>query len=201
MNTKMFERRRFLALMGLAVAGTAVRAAEAKREWSVGMTVEPVNGEHSTSEKSQSKRGGSWRNRTNQRTTTKVMSSNKKWIVHVSCAGKEPPAKAKLEVFFIGYEKLDSKIGIVGQKSYDIDLNPAKKTDVEVTSPTMTQTKVTRASQNRRRGGSTKSDRSGGRMSGCVVQLVVNGNVEKTYSTQSSWIEGLHNQPFTGIKK
>ena len=184
----------------LAFAGwNTVQAAEARREWTVSLSVEAKAGDSKTTEKSKGGKttGNRW-NRQTTRTTQKTTVRNKKWVAHVSCSGKNVPEKAKLKVFFIGYT--DGKLDVLGEKEYTTNLEVGKRNDIDIVSPDAVMVKTTTTKQSRRRGGGATSKTTGERMSGCVIQLSVGEEIVKTYATQSAWISGLHNEPFSAEK-
>ena len=189
-----------MVMAALAFAGWGtVQADDARREWSVSMSVEANGGDSKTTEKSKGGKttGNRW-NRQTTRTTQKTTVRNKKWVAHVSCSGKNVPAKAKLKVFFIGYD--NGKLDVLGEKEYATDLEVGKRNDIDIVSPNAVMVKTTTTKQSRRRGGGATSKTTGERISGCVIQLYVGEEIIKTYATQSTWISGLHNEPFSSEK-
>ena len=172
-----------------------VQAEEARREWTVSLSVEAKGGDSKTTEKSKGgKTTGNWRNRKTTRTTERTTTRNKKWVAHVSCSGKNVPEQAKLKVFFIGYD--NGKLDVLSDKEYSTNLEVGKRSDIDIVSPNAVMVKTTKTTRSRRHGGGATSKTTGERISGCVIQLYVGNEILKTYASQSSWIEGLHNQPF-----
>lgn len=189
--------KKILVVAGLLLAVVLPCQGEAeRREWNVSMSIEAKGGDSTSTEKNLGRKTtGHGRNRATQRTTQKTITRNKKWIAHVSCSGKNPPEEAQLKVFYIGYR--GKTLSVLEEREYPVPLDPAKRTDVDLTSPNAKMVQTTTLSNSRRRGGGAKSKSTGDRMSGCVVQLMVDKEILKTYSSQSTWIDGLHNEPFT----
>lgn len=134
----------------------------------------------------------------------KTTKTTQTWPVSISFTGKSIPTEGiKLECTYLGMTK--GRHEILGQKTVEIKLDEKGCYKGEVTSPeaVMTKTKTTTTSGggNGRRGGhggrggnnrgnrssSTKSETSGTRIVGCVLQLTVNGEIVKGYASSSEW--------------
>ena len=142
----------------------------------------------------------------NSRTSvkTKTTSRSVSWPVTVSFSGKSLPAagSVKLECYFIG--ATDGRTVFLGEKKtipVVLDEKGVFKTDV--TSPTekLVRTKTITSTRGRgrgrRRGGSTsvKSDTKGSRVTGCIIQLVINDSVEKSFVSNSNWSKAAKTYP------
>ena len=150
---------------------------------------------NSTAEQSSSEGGGAKRGGRRTRTSvkTKTTSRSLSWPVTVSFTGKSLPAagSVKLVCYFIG--TTDGKLKMLGDKTIPVTLDEKGVFKTEVTSPTekLVRTKtITSTRGRRRRGGggtSVKSETTGSRVTGCIIQLTVNGTVEKAFASNSKW--------------
>ena len=134
---------------------------------------------------------------------SKTVTSIVSWPVTVSLRGKNLPAAdaVKLKCYFIGVT--DGKPTMLQESSVDVALDEKGNFKTDVTSPEAklvhtTTTTTTGGNNGRGRGGrgrgrsggtskSLKTSTSGTRVTGCIIQLIVNGKVEKSYASNSGW--------------
>ena len=81
---------------------------------------------------------------------------------------------------------------MLGDKTIPVTLDEKGVFKTEVKSPTekLVRTKtITTTRRRRHRGGgmSAKSETTGSRVTGCIMQLTVNGTVEKAFASNSKW--------------
>jgi len=159
--------------------------------------------ENSTADQSVSKSGGAKKSggrRTKKTVNTKTTSRSLSWPVTVSIHGKSMPVsgKVKLQCHFIG--TTDGRPEFLGEKTIPVELDEKGVFKTEVTSPTekLVRTKTTTKTRGRRRRGgsvSVKSETSGTRVTGCIIQLMVNGKVEKAFASDSRWTSHAKKHP------
>ena len=157
----------------------------------------------STADQSVSKDTGSKKSggrRTTKSVSTKTTTSSLSWPVTVSINGKSLPASGsvKLKCHFIG--TTDGHTEFLGERTIPVEIDEKGVFKTVVTSPpvklvrTKTTTK-TRASRRRSGGTSVKSEMSGSRVTGCIIQLIVNGKVERAFASSSSWTRHAKKSP------
>lgn len=135
------------------------------------------------------KKSGSRRSR--NLVSTETVNRTFQWPVSVSFSGKTLPApgSVKLVCHFVGMT--EGRMSIVGTKTIPVTLDAkgALKTVVESPTETMVHKKTMKTTRRRRGGGSssTRSETTGTRMVGCIMQLMVNGKVERAFASQSKW--------------
>ena len=179
---------KILAML-LCAATFATSAAEGPGYIS-SMRVDNSTAKQSSSESEGSKKSGGRRTRTSVQ--TKTTSRSLSWPVTVSFTGKSLPeaGSVKLKCYFIG--TTDGRTTILGDKTIAVTLNENGAVKTVVTSPTekLVRTKtITTTRRSRHRGGgmSAKSETTGSRVTGCIMQLTVNGTVEKAFASNSKW--------------
>ena len=145
-----------------------------------------------------SSKGGAKSKSSKSKTVTSIVS----WPVTVSLRGKHLPAAdaVKLKCYFIGVT--DGKPTMLQESSVDVALDEKGNFKTDVSSPEAklvhtTTTTTTggnghgRSGRGRGRSGGTsknlKTSTSGTRVTGCIIQLLVNGKVEKSYSSNPGW--------------
>ena len=146
-----------------------------------------------------SSKGGSKNKSSKSKTVTSIVS----WPVTVSLRGKNLPAAGavKLKCYFIGVT--DGTPTMLHESSVDVSLDEKGNFKTVVSSPEAklvhTTTTTTTGGNNGRgrrgrgrgRSGNTskslKTSTSGTRVTGCIIQLLVNGKVEKSYASNSGW--------------
>ena len=179
---------KILAML-LCAATFAASAAEGPGYIS-SLRVDNSTAKQSTSESKGSKKSGGRRTRTSVQ--TKTTSRSLSWPVTVSFTGKSLPeaGSVKLKCYFIG--TTDGKKAMLGDKTIPVTLDEKGVFKTEVKSPTekLVRTKtITTTRRRRHRGGgmSAKSETTGSRVTGCIMQLTVNGTVEKAFASNSKW--------------
>jgi len=136
-------------------------------------------------------KGGSRGKVSKSKTVTSIVS----WPVSVSLRGKNLPAEdaVKLKCYFIGLT--DGSPTVLQESSVDVSLDEKGNFKTEVSSPEAKLVHTTVTTGNRGRGGgrnrnasaNTKTVTSGTRITGCIIQLLVNGKVEKSYASNPGW--------------
>lgn len=184
----------------LLCAATFVASAEEKPGYICTLRVGNYTAEQSTTRGGGgAKKSGGRRSRTSVR--TKTTSRSLSWPVTVSFSGKSLPAagSVKLECHFIG--TTDGKAEFLGKDTIPVDLDEKGVFKTEVTSPTekLVRKKITTTTggRRRRRGGNTsvKSETTGSRVTGCIMQLTVNGKVEKSFASNPRWSSAAKKSP------
>ena len=186
--------------MALAMAAAACMAADAPGYTCV-LRVGGASAEQSVS-KDGAKKGGGRRTKTSVK--TKTTSCSLTWPVRVTVTGKTPPpaGSVKLKCYFMG--TTNGRPALLGERTVPVDLDEKGvfKTDVE--SPTeklvhTTTTKKTRSGsrRNRNRSTSVKSETTGSRVTGCIIQLIVKGKVERSYSSNPVWSKAAKTTPLS----
>lgn len=137
---------------------------------------------------------------TSQSSKSKTVSRSLTWPVSGSVRGEPLPSgdDVKLKCYFIG--TTNGKSAMLGEETKDVVLDEKGNFKLDVTSPTekLVHTTTTTKSGGRVRwwgghrrttGGSTstKSSTSGSRVTGCIIQLVIKGKVEKAYASHPGW--------------
>ena len=167
---------------------------------SCSLTVSPRGGDSKTTK---SGRGGSLlRSNTNlSNTGTKTIERNLKWLVEVRFR-EERPDKTEVKVYYLGYGDGGKMLKQIGQETKTLTLDKNGRASVELTSPT-TKLRKTRTQQSSSSRGSSsgfrsvKSTTSGDRVSGCVVQLFGDGELLKSYVSDSRWASVADDVPFS----
>jgi len=116
--------------------------------------------------------------------TKEVTNTTMKWPVKVSFSGKEIPTKIELRSCFIGTR--DGKPAIIGESKTDVKLDNTNAFKTTIASPSVQLTEITKQSGGRRNRKTTK-ETSGDRIMGCVVQLVVDDKVVRSYASRPIW--------------
>ena len=187
---------KILAML-LCAATFAASAAEGPGYIS-SLRVDNSTAKQSSSESEGSKKSGGRRTRT--LVQTKTTSRSLSWPVTVSFTGKSLPAagSVKLKCYFIG--TTDGKKATLGDKTIPVTLDGKGVFKTVVTSPTekLVRTKtITTTRRTRYRGGnsSAKSETTGSRVTGCIIQLMVNDSVEKSFASNPKWSKAAKVSP------
>lgn len=180
-------------LAAAVCAATFAASAAGEPEYMCSLNVGSSTAEQSSSEGNGAKKSGGRYTRTSVK--TKTTSRSLSWPVKVSFSGKSLPAagSVKLVCHFIG--TTDGRPKFLGEKTIPVTLDEKGVFKTEVTSPTeklvrtKTFTSTRGRGRGRRRGGSSsvKSETTGSRVTGCIIQLMVNGTVEKAFASNSKW--------------
>ena len=128
------------------------------------------------------------------------------WPVSVSLRGdKIPTDSIKLKCYFFGVT--DGEQELLGEKTLSVELDEKGNYKTEVESPTeklVQKTIKTSRLKTVGRGAhatkravpsGTKSVTTGTRVTGCIIQLVVKGKVEKSYASNSGWAKLAKTDP------
>ena len=135
-------------------------------------------------------KGGSRGKVSKSKTVTSIVT----WPVSVSLRGKDLPAEdaVKLKCYFIGLT--DGSPTMLQESSVDVSLDEKGNFKTDVASPEAKLVHTTITTGNNGRGGrgrnsstSTKTTTSGTRVTGCIIQLLVKGKVEKSYASNPGW--------------
>lgn len=137
---------------------------------------------------------------TSKSSKTKTVARVVTWPVSLSIRGDPLPSDGdvKLKCYFIG--TTDGKSALLGEETVDVTLDEKGRFKTEVSSPSEklvhTTTTTRSGGRVRWRGGhrrtvggstSTKSSTSGTRVTGCIIQLLIKGKVEKAYASHPGW--------------
>ena len=197
-------------IMAAAVAATFCMAASSPSaaaeaaEYSCALRVGTASADQSTT-----KDGGTTKKSGRNKKTsvkTKTTSRSLTWPVTVSITGKSrPPADSvKLKCYFMG--TTNGRPALLGEKTVSVDLDEKGLFKTEVTSPSekLVHTTTRTNSRGRRnygggrnRSSSLKTETTGSRVTGCIIQLVVKGKVERAYTSNSNWSKAARNPSLT----
>jgi hypothetical protein len=107
----------------------------------------------------------------------------------VRWSGKTP-TNAVLDVWFVGVPgEGGAKELALDRKSVPVDLFPGSNTVISITSSPIRNDKATYAALG-------EKDTSGAQLRGCVVQLIMAGEVVRVYSSQSHLVKSAWSIPF-----
>ena len=191
------NRVKYLQLIAVLLCAATFTVPAADSSYSCSLHVGSYAAEQSTS-KGESKGSGGHHTKTSVKTKTTNRSVS--WPVSVLFTGKSLPAagSVKLECHFIG--TTDGRADFLGETTIPVELNEKGMFKTEVTSPTVRLVRKTTTTtrgggrRDRRRGDrrvgrstSVKSETMGSRVTGCIIQLMVNGKVEKSFASNSAW--------------
>lgn len=179
---------------------TAASTWAAGQKMSCSFTVTPRRGESKVS----GGNGGQMLNRSSSQigTGSKTITRNLKWQVDLRFREKKPQ-KLELKAYYLGYGDGGSKLKEIGKESKAIALDKDGKASLELTSPTTrftkTKTRTTTSSGRYGSGGlsSIKTTKSGDRIAGCVIQLFADGELLKSYASDSRWAVAAGKNPFS----
>ena len=200
------ERRKLMrcAVVVLSVLFAACAVAAETSGYSCSMRVGNPDADESVSKGGTKKSGGA---HSKKSVTTKVSKRSVSWPVTVSIHGASvPPSdKIKLKCYFIG--TTDGRPELLGEKTLPVTLDEKGRFKADVESPAeklVHKTIKTSRVMNVRSGAhivrrsvpsGTKSETSGSRVTGCIIQLVVNGKVEKSYASNPGWTKFAKTDP------
>lgn len=163
----------------------------------------------SSADQSTTKDGGSTKKssrNTKSSVKTKTTSRSVTWPVTVSITGKEPPPadSVKLKCYFMG--TTNGRPALLGERTVPVALDEKGLFKTEVTSPSekLVHTTTRTNSRGRRnhgggrnRSASVKTETTGSRVTGCIIQLIVKGKVERAYSSNPNWNKAAKNPSLT----
>ena len=166
----------FRLSMLLVVFTTGLVFAQEKKEYSCSIRVD-----NPTIESSKTEKEGKGRKSTVVETTTRAMH----YPVKVSFRGKTlPTAGIRLNCFFSG--RKDGQNVVLGKRTVDVKLDEKGDFKTEIVSDPAVWTE-TKSRVGRGRNRNTKSVGSGMRLGGCIIQLIVDGQVERVYTSKPTW--------------
>lgn len=136
---------------------------------------------------------GNGRSGSKSRTVATVVS----WPVKVSLRGKSLPSPNAVKLKYCIIGETDGRSVIMEEKKLSVSLDAHGDYKTVISSPTakiVHTTTVSRTRNGGRRNGNrrnrstnVKTSSSGTRVTGCIVQLVVNGEVERCYASDFRW--------------
>ena len=190
---------RLMKILALLLCASTFAASAAEGPGYISsLRVDNSTAKQSTSESKGSKKSGGRRTRTSVQTTTTSRSLS--WPVTVSFTGKSLPetGSVKLKCYFIG--TTDGKKAMLGDKTIPVTLDEKGVFKTVVTSPTETLVRkktITTTRRTRYRGGnsSAKSETTGSRVTGCIIQLMVKDSVEKSFASDPRWSKAAKSSP------
>ena len=187
-----------ILLAAAVCAATFAASAAGEPEYMCSLRVGNQTAEQSTSEGSGAKKSGGRYTRTSVK--TKTTSRSLSWPVTVSFTGKSLPeaGSVKLKCYFIG--TTDGKKAMLGDKTIPVTLDEKGVFKTVVTSPTeklVRKKTITTTRRTRHRGGnsSAKSETTGSRVTGCIIQLMVKDSVEKSFASDPRWSKAAKSSP------
>ena len=150
------------------------------------LTVTPKPGESHTTKSN----SGMIRRTTSTMPTsgTKTTTRNMKWTAEVRIR-ENRPEKLEIETIYIGQEASGKIIQLGKAEKKPVELDKNGRASLELTSPTVRLTKSHTTSTGSRSRGfrSTHSTTRGERVSGCVVRVFADGELVKSWSSDSRW--------------
>lgn len=181
-------------VVGLLLMSSAL--AEGKKKVECTLAVTPRRGESSVSGGNKSLSMSSSRS---SGTGSKTITRNLKWQADLRFREARPD-KLELKVYYIGYGDGGSKLKQIGQETKTVALDKDGRASLELTSPTTRLTKTrSRTTNSSHSGGfsSIKTTRSGERVAGCVIQMFADGELVKSYASDSRWTVAAGKVPFS----
>ena len=179
-----------IALAGGLGASVAVLAAE---PLTCSLSVSPLKADSSVK-----KSGGGNKGRGSSSSTT-TFERNLKYKAVASFHGPAPE-KPVMKVWYVGMGDGGKEMIEVGKAEHPLELDEKGRTTVELVSPTTKMTKVKTTTQsggrNSRGGGGTKSETTGERVTGCVIQVFAGDQLMKSWVSDSRWAKAAKNPSF-----
>lgn len=123
-----------------------------------------------------------------QNTETKATTTSMTLPVKVSFGGKEMPKSVLLKTYFIGTK--DGEPAVLGESKTEVTLDAATRAyQGEIVSPPakFVKTKKTTGGGRRGRNAKTTTEKSGEKITGCIVQLFADGKVVKSFASKPTW--------------
>lgn len=183
-------------MMVVAMVGATALAEE---PLTCSLSVSPLKGE-STVKKTEGGGGG----RGGSKSTT-VFERNLKYKAVASFYG-QTPEKPVLKVWYIGTGDGGKEMIEVGKAEHPLELDEKRRAQIELASPmaklvkTKTTTRSGGGGRRGRRGGgsvSTKSETTGDRVTGCVIQVFAGDQLMKSWVSDSRWAKAARNPSFS----
>ena len=163
---------------------------------SCSLTVTPKPGESHTSKTN----SGLIRRATTTPTSgSKTTTRNMKWTAEIRIR-ENRPEKLELEAIYIGQEASGKLIQLGKTEKQTLELDKNGRASLELTSPTvrLTKSRTTSSGSHSRGFRSTHTSVSGERVNGCVVRVFADGELVKSWSSDSRWA-GEANKPTFSI--
>ena len=113
------------------------------------------------------------------------------WPVKVSFRGKEFPSDVKLQYVCVG--NTDGTVAVLDRKSIKVALDEKGDFIIDIASPDAVLVKTKKRTGGRR--GRVVSETKGSRIVGCVVQLLVNGEVVRSFASKPTWAKCARKTP------
>lgn len=119
-------------------------------------------------------------NKNNNGSSTKTIARKMEYPVKVSFSGKDIPTSGiVLRACFIGNS--DGEAKVLGETTTDVKL------EKNVFKATLSSPEAVITETMKRQGRRIVSDSSGDRHTGCIIQLLVDGKVKKSYASKPGW--------------
>ena len=185
----------FRLVVSLALAGGlgASVAALASEPLTCSLSVSPLKADSAVKKSD----GGSKGRGSSSSTTT--FERNLKYKAVASFHGPAPE-KPVMKVWYVGMGNGGKDMIEVGKAEHPLELDEKGRATVELVSPTtkMTKKKTTTQSggRNSRGGGGTKSETTGERVTGCVIQVFAGGQLMKSWASDSRWAKAAKDPSF-----
>lgn len=185
-------------VMAMVVAMAGVTAL-AEEPLTCSLSVSPLKGE-STVKKTEGGGGG----RGGSKSTT-VFERNLRYKAVASFYG-QTPEKPVLKVWYIGTGDGGKEMIEIGKAEHPLELDEKRRAQLELASPMakLVKTKTTKTSggggrRGRRGGGSvsTKSETTGDRVTGCVIQVFAGDQLMKSWASDSRWAKAARDPSFS----
>ena len=160
------------------------------------LTVTPKPGESHTTK---SNPGMIRRTTTTTPTTgSKTTTRNMKWTAEVRIR-ENRPEKLELETIYIGQEASGTIIQLGKTEKKVLELDKNGRASLDLTSPTvrLTKSRTTSSGSHSRGFRSTHSTTRGERVNGCVVRVYADGELVKSWSSDSRWASEANKPNFS----
>ena len=185
-----------LALSFALVGGLGASvAAFASEPLTCSLSVSPLKADSSVK-----KSGGGNKGRGSSSTTT-TFERNLKYKAVASFHGPAPE-KPVMKVWYVGMGDGGKEMIEVGKAEHPLELDEKGRATVELVSPTTKMTKVKKTTwsggrNSRGGGGTTKSETTGERVTGCVIQVFAGDQLMKSWASDSRWAKAAKDPSFS----
>lgn len=186
--------KRTIKMISIALCALALSSAAADGTYALSLLVGKGQTDSDTVQRGTTgkKRGG---------VKTETITSSTTWPVSVTCLGTGRPSKLTLVVYYIGTH--NSAPIILKQDQIDVALDDNGNFKRDLVSPQLDLTKtavrkrVGNGRNRRRRGKASnlKTESSGERVTGCIVQLLDNGTLVRSFASNPSWAKAARLSP------
>ena len=174
---------------GLSVSGAAL----ASEPLTCSLSVSPLKADSSVKKSDGGNKGRG------SSTSTTTFERNLKYKAVASFHGPAPE-KPVMKVWYVGMGDGGKEMIEVGKAEHPLELDEKGRATVELVSPTTKMTKVKKTTQsggrNSRGGGGTKSETTGERVTGCVIQVFAGGQLMKSWASDSRWAKAAKDPSF-----